>query len=87
MNYYDLLKFLQEYILNSIPTKSISNTHIELWISCKASVQHYRLWRCPAYVINEKTEKLDAKLELCYFVGYPKGTKGWLFYNPREKIL
>ena len=27
-------------------------------------------------------------LELCYFVGYPKGTKGWLFYDSREqKVL
>ena len=31
--------------------------------------------------------KLDTKLELCYFIGYPKGTKGWLFYDPREQIV
>ena len=34
-----------------------------------------------------KTENLDTKSELCYFVGYPKGTKNWLFYGPREHIV
>lgn len=33
-------------------------------------------------------DKLESKSEVCTFVRYPKGTKGWLFYNPREqKVL
>ena len=31
--------------------------------------------------------KVDIKSKLCYFVGYPKGTKGWLFYDPKEQIV
>ena len=38
-------------------------------------------------MLKGKTEKLDTKSELCYFVGYPKGTKGWLFNDPREHIV
>src|SRR5215467_10044921 len=28
--------------------------------------------------------KLDPRSELCYFVGYPKGTRGGYFYHPQE---
>ena len=94
MSYFSLQKFLWgyaletvTYILNSVPTKSISNTPIELWIGRKVSIQHYRIQEYPAYVLKGKTKKLDTKSKLCYFVGYPKGTKGWLFDDPREHIV
>ena len=29
--------------------------------------------------------KLETRPEVCYFVGYPKGTYGWYFYDPREQ--
>ena len=29
--------------------------------------------------------KLETRLEVCYFIGYPKGTFGWYFYDPREQ--
>ena len=29
--------------------------------------------------------KLETRSEVCYFIGYPKGTYGWYFYDPREK--
>ena len=34
-----------------------------------------------------KTGKLDSKIEICLFIGYPKGTRGGIFYNPSEKKL
>ena len=50
INYSDLPKFLYGYvieivvyILNSVLTKSVLNTPIELWTGRKASVQHYRI--------------------------------------------
>ena len=70
-----MFKEITIFILNSVPTKSVLNTLVELWTSHKASVQHYRIWSYPAYVFKGKTEKLDTKLELCYFVRYPNGTK------------
>ena len=72
MSYFDLPKFLWGYtlkivadILNSIPTKSILNTPVELWAS-KPSLQHCRIWGCTAYVLKKKIEKLKTKSELCY---------------------
>ena len=28
---------------------------------------------------------MEPKTEVCVFIGYPKGTKGDMFYNPKEK--
>ena len=38
-------------------------------------------------MFKKKTEKLDTKSELCYFIGYPKGTKCYLFYDLKEQII
>ena len=32
-----------------------------------------------------KIRKLDSRTEVCLFIGYPKGTRGSIFYNPRDK--
>ena len=32
-----------------------------------------------------KTGKLDPRTEVCLFIGYPKGTRGGIFYNLRDK--
>ena len=32
-----------------------------------------------------KIRKLDSRTEVCLFIGYPKGTRGGIFYNPRDK--
>ena len=76
------------YILNLIPSKSVPKTPRELWSGRKPSLQHLHIWGCPVYVLKVKTDKSESKSEVCTFVGYPKGTKGWIFYNPREqKVL
>ena len=31
--------------------------------------------------VKASSDKLDAKSELCWFVGYPKGTRGYYFYS------
>ena len=39
-------------------------------------------------MLKVKLDKLESKSEVCTFEGFPKGTKGWLFYNPRgQKVL
>ena len=39
-------------------------------------------------MLKVKTDKLESKLEVCTFIGYPKRAKGWLFYNSKEqKVL
>ena len=47
-------------------------------------MNHFRIWGCPAHVLVQKTSKLASRSELCLFVGYPKGTKGYVFYSPSD---
>ena len=56
-----------------------------MWTGRKPSLRHIRVWGCPAHVLKGKVEKLEPKTEVCVFIGYPKGTKGGMFYNPKEK--
>ncbi|KAI5317367.1 hypothetical protein L3X38_037074 [Prunus dulcis] len=38
------------YLLNRVPSKSISKTPYELWFGKKPSLYHVKIWGCPAYV-------------------------------------
>ena len=73
-----------KYILNLVPFKSVPKTPRELWSGRKPSLQHKG---CPALVLKVKTDNLELKSEVYTFIEYPKGTKGWLFYNPRESRM
>ena len=36
-------------------------------------------------MLKGKMSKLETRLEVCYFIGYLKGTYGWYFYDSREQ--
>ena len=36
-------------------------------------------------MLKGKTGKLEPRTEVYMFVGYPKGTRGGLFYSPSDK--
>ncbi|KAK0607649.1 hypothetical protein LWI29_018134 [Acer saccharum] len=72
------------YILNDVPSKSVPKTPHELWTGRKPSLQHLRIFGCPAHVLKGKTEKMESNSETCIFVGYPKETKGYYFYSPSD---
>ena len=40
-------------------------------------------------MLNRKNiRKLYSRIEVCLLIGYPKGTRGGIFYNPRnEKVF
>ena len=47
-----------------------------------------KVWGSPAYVKQTMSNKLEAKYGMCLFVGYPKETNGYKFYNSLEqKVL
>ena len=74
-----------QYLLNLVPSKVISATPKELWSRRKPSLGHVRIWGSPAHVLKRDPSKLEARTEVCLFVGYPKGTKGYLFYDPQDQ--
>ena len=73
-----------QYLLNLVPSKVISTTPKELWIGRKPSLGHVRIWGSPAHVLKRDPNKLEVRSEVCMFVGYPRGMKGYLFYDPKE---
>ena len=73
------------YIFNVVPSKSIQHTPIELWSGRKPSLRHIRIWGCIAHVLKGKTGKLEPRIGVCLFVGYPKGTREGLLYSPQDK--
>ena len=43
-----------------------------------------KIWGCEAFVKRLKSDKLAPKSDKCIFVGYPKETLGYYFYNRSE---
>ena len=72
------------YILNRVPSKAVPKTPFELWTGRKPSLNHFRVWGCPAEVklYNPSETKLEPRTTRCYFVGYPETSKGYRFYCP-----
>ncbi|KAJ9541685.1 hypothetical protein OSB04_028191 [Centaurea solstitialis] len=72
------------HILNRAPTKSVEKTPYELWKGKKPNISFLKIWGCEVYVKRPTSEKLKPKSDKCFFVGYPKTTVGYYFYNPEE---
>ena len=72
------------YILNRVPSKSITTTPYEIWHGRTPSLKHVKIWGCPAFIKKLKTDKLDVKSIKGRFVGYPKDNLGYCFYLPIE---
>ncbi|KAJ7975971.1 Retrovirus-related Pol polyprotein from transposon TNT 1-94 [Quillaja saponaria] len=74
------------YILNRVPSKAVPKTPFELWTGRKPSLNHFRVWGCPAEVriYNPNERKTDPKSTRCYFIGYPDHSKGYRFYCPAQ---
>ena len=72
------------YILNRMPSKSVPKTPYELWTGREPSLNHFRVWGCPAEakVFNLNIGKLDPKTVSCHFIGYTEKSKGYRFYWP-----
>ena len=73
------------YLLNLIPSKSVSKTPTELWNGRKPNLNHIRIWGAPTHVLRKEPHKLESRTEVCLFIGYPKGTRGGLFYSSSKK--
>ena len=73
------------YLLNRIPSKSVDKMPHEIWTGHKPMLSYLRVWGCSAYVKHSQTDKLSPRFDKCYFIGYPKETRGYYFYLPTEQ--
>ena len=72
------------FILNRVPSKSVETTPYEIWNGKKPKLSFLKVWGREAYVNKLQPDKLESKAEKCTFVGYPKDTIGYTFYNKTE---
>ena len=38
-------------------------------------------------MFKQDPNKLETRIDVCLFVGYPKGTKGYMFYDPQNQKM
>ncbi|KAA0055518.1 gag/pol protein [Cucumis melo var. makuwa] len=81
---YGATRMTRVHILNNVPSKSVSETPFELWRGGKPNLSHFRIWGCPTHVLVINPKKLEPRSKLCQFGGYPKETRGGLFFDPQE---
>ena len=72
------------YLLNLVPSKSVPKTLVEMWNGRKPSIRDLHIWGCPTHVLKGKSDKLQSKTKIVFFVGYPKGTFRGLFYSHKD---
>ncbi|KAL0373403.1 UNVERIFIED_CONTAM: hypothetical protein Sradi_3256000 [Sesamum radiatum] len=72
-------------LLNMAPSKIVAQTPYQIWHGNPASYKYLRVWGSPAYVKRLVGDKLDSRSSLYRFVGYPKKTVGYYFYDPSEQ--
>ncbi|KAL0288332.1 UNVERIFIED_CONTAM: Retrovirus-related Pol polyprotein from transposon RE2 [Sesamum radiatum] len=65
--------------------RGVPQTPYEIWHGKPASYKYLTVWGSPAYVKRLVGDKLDSRSSLCRFIGYPKETAGYYFYDPTEQ--
>jgi len=56
-----------------------------MWTEKRPGLSFLKVWGCEAYVKHLMSDKLTPKSDKCFFVGYPRETKGYYFYNQAER--
>ncbi|KAK8518050.1 hypothetical protein V6N12_033042 [Hibiscus sabdariffa] len=75
------------FTLNRVPSKSVQKTPHEMWTGKRPNMSFMKIWGCKAYVKHQMSTKLKPKSKKCTFVGYPKETKGYYFYNENKVFV
>ena len=55
-----------------------------MWTGKSPSLSFLKIWGCEAFVKQFMSDNLTPKSNKCIFVGYPKETSGYSFYNREE---
>ncbi|KAL0295873.1 UNVERIFIED_CONTAM: hypothetical protein Scaly_3084600 [Sesamum calycinum] len=75
-------------LLNVALSNTVAQTLYQIWHDKPTSKKYLRVWDSPAYVKRLVGDKLDSGSSLCRFIGYPKETKGYYFYDlSKQKVF
>src|SRR5664279_700385 len=75
------------HTLNIIPSKSVEKTPRELWMAKPPNISFLKIWGCEAYVKRMMSTKLEPKADKCFFIGYPRETKGYSFWHKSTNTI
>ncbi|KAL0413320.1 UNVERIFIED_CONTAM: Retrovirus-related Pol polyprotein from transposon RE1 [Sesamum radiatum] len=67
------------------PSKTVVRMLYQIWHGKPTSYKYLRVSGSLAYIKRLVGDKLDSRSSLCRFVGYPKETTGYYFYDPSEQ--
>lgn len=71
------------YILNRVPSKSVTSTPYKLWTGRKPDLGHLHPWGTIGFVHipSQLTGKLNIKAKTCTFMCYSETSKGYLLLS------
>jgi hypothetical protein len=72
------------FTLNRVPSKAVEKTPYEIWTGKRPGLSFLKIWGCEAYVKCLTSDKLTPKSDKCFFVGYPRETKGYYFITGKK---
>src|SRR4051812_37375628 len=72
------------FTLNRVPSKSVDKTPYEIWTGKRHSLSFLKILGCEAFVKRLQSDKLAPKSDKFIFVGYPRETLGYYFYNRQD---
>ena len=78
------------HVYNVTPiSKAEFLTPKEMWSNSKPDISHLRIFGCAAYihVLKGKRRKLDPKSREMIFVGYKNLSKGWQFWDAKNRCI
>jgi hypothetical protein len=73
------------FTLNRVPSKSVDKAPYEIRTGKTPGLSFLKIWGCEAYDKRLQSDKLTPKSDKCIFMGYPKETIGYYFYNRSER--
>jgi hypothetical protein len=84
LSFWDYALETAAFTLNRVLTKSVERTQYEIWTGKRLGLSFLKVWGREAYVKCLMSDKLTPKSNKCFFVGYPRETKWYYFYNKAE---
>jgi hypothetical protein len=84
LSFWDYALETAVFTLNRVPTNSVERTPSEIWTRKHPGFSFLKVWGCEAYTKRLMSDKLTPKSDKYFFVGYPRETKGYYFYNKAE---
>ena len=86
--FWDFALETAAYLLNRVPSKSVSSTPYEIWRGKQPNLKYLKIWDCPSYIKKNFGHKLDTRADKYLFMGYHRDSIGYQFYHPtKQKIF